>query len=199
MGNRIDSRARGNAPQMLEKYNKLAHDSSLNGDRVQTEYYLQFADHYFRVIADQKSPRDEQQQQRARQNERERDDDSGDDEDDDRQPQHGQRGGRDRYDRDDRDERDERDDEGQRGSEADHVSVEDEGSDNPFVRDSKPRRTRSRKNGAGESEASSGLDPAILPPSIGNDVDGDSEDERPRRKPRTRRASSDEEAREAHG
>src|SRR5688500_15222499 len=34
-GNRIDSRARGNAPQMLEKYRKLAHDASLNGDRVQ--------------------------------------------------------------------------------------------------------------------------------------------------------------------
>src|SRR5688500_4586148 len=41
-GNRIDSRARGNAPQMLEKYKKLAHDASLNGDRVLTEYYLQF-------------------------------------------------------------------------------------------------------------------------------------------------------------
>ena len=36
-GNRIDSRARGNAPQMLEKYRKLAHDASLNGDRVLTE------------------------------------------------------------------------------------------------------------------------------------------------------------------
>ena len=50
--NRIDSRARGNAPQMLEKYRKLAHDAHLNGDRVQAEYYLQFADHYFRVVAD---------------------------------------------------------------------------------------------------------------------------------------------------
>ncbi|MDE2303480.1 MAG: DUF4167 domain-containing protein [Sphingomonadales bacterium] len=50
--NRIDSRARGNAPQMLEKYRKLAHDAHLNGDRVNAEYYLQFADHYFRVIAD---------------------------------------------------------------------------------------------------------------------------------------------------
>ena len=52
--NRIDSRARGNAPQMLEKYRKLAHDAHLNGDRVQEEYFLQFADHYFRVIADQR-------------------------------------------------------------------------------------------------------------------------------------------------
>lgn len=53
--NRIDSRARGNAPQMLDKYKKLAQDAQHNGDRVQMEYYLQFADHYFRVIADNKA------------------------------------------------------------------------------------------------------------------------------------------------
>jgi hypothetical protein len=58
--NRIDSRARGNAPQMLEKYRKLAHDAHLNGDRVNEEYYLQFADHYFRVIADQRQRQEEQ-------------------------------------------------------------------------------------------------------------------------------------------
>ena len=58
--NRIDSRARGNAPQMLEKFRKLAQDSHLNGDRVQAEYYLQFADHYFRVIADTRVRQDEQ-------------------------------------------------------------------------------------------------------------------------------------------
>jgi hypothetical protein len=58
--NRIDSRARGNAPQLLEKYRKLAHDAHLNGDRVQAEYYLQFADHYFRVLADQRVRQDEQ-------------------------------------------------------------------------------------------------------------------------------------------
>lgn len=58
--NRIDSRARGNAPQMLEKYKKLASDAHLNGDRVQAEYYLQFADHYFRVIADQRLRQEEQ-------------------------------------------------------------------------------------------------------------------------------------------
>jgi hypothetical protein len=58
--NRIDSRARGNAPQMLDKYRKLAQDAQHNGDRVQAEYYLQFADHYFRVIADSR-PRPEEQ------------------------------------------------------------------------------------------------------------------------------------------
>ncbi len=58
--NRIDSRARGNAPQMLEKYRKLAHDAHLNGDRVQEETYLQYADHYFRVIADTRVRLDDQ-------------------------------------------------------------------------------------------------------------------------------------------
>jgi hypothetical protein len=57
--NRIDSRARGNAPQMLDKYKKLAQDAAHNGDRVQAEYYLQFADHYFRVLADNKSRQDD--------------------------------------------------------------------------------------------------------------------------------------------
>ena len=58
-GNRIDSRARGNAPQLLDKYKKLAQDAQHNGDRVQAEYYLQFADHYFRVIADNKARQEE--------------------------------------------------------------------------------------------------------------------------------------------
>lgn len=63
--NRIDSRARGNAPQMLEKYRKLAHDAHLNGDRVTEEYNLQFADHYFRVLADQRQRQEEQRQPRT--------------------------------------------------------------------------------------------------------------------------------------
>lgn len=51
-GNRIDNRARGNAAQMLEKYKTLARDAQMQGDRVNVEYYLQFADHYFRVLAE---------------------------------------------------------------------------------------------------------------------------------------------------
>jgi len=62
--NRIDSRARGNAPQLLEKYRKLAHDAHLNGDRVTEEYYLQFADHYFRVLADSRVRQEEQRTRR---------------------------------------------------------------------------------------------------------------------------------------
>lgn len=75
--NRIDSRARGNAPQMLEKYKKLAQDAQHNGDRVQMEYYLQFADHYFRVIADNKARQDEARGRRFE--EREQPQDDGDD------------------------------------------------------------------------------------------------------------------------
>ena len=63
-GNRIDSRARGNAAQLLEKYKNMARDAQMSGDRVNTEYYLQFADHYFRVLADQRGRSEEQGQPR---------------------------------------------------------------------------------------------------------------------------------------
>ncbi|MFM6853606.1 MAG: DUF4167 domain-containing protein, partial [Sphingopyxis sp.] len=72
-GNRIDNRARGNAAQLLEKYRNMARDAQLSGDRVMTEYYLQFADHYFRVLSDARS---RQEEQRARYEDR--DDDRGD-------------------------------------------------------------------------------------------------------------------------
>ncbi len=102
--NRIDSRARGNAPQLLEKYKKLAQDAQHNGDRVQMEYYLQFADHYFRVIADNKARQDEQRGPR-RHDERDQSEDIGDDEidfDRTRRPERSQRPRRDERDRDSR-------------------------------------------------------------------------------------------------
>lgn len=58
-GNRIDNRARGNAAQLLEKYKNLARDAQMQGDRVNLEYYLQFADHYFRVLADSRARQEE--------------------------------------------------------------------------------------------------------------------------------------------
>lgn len=60
-GNRIDNRARGNAAQLLEKYKNLARDAQMQGDRVNTEFYLQFADHYFRVLAETRSRFEENQ------------------------------------------------------------------------------------------------------------------------------------------
>lgn len=75
-GNRQDNRQRGNAAQLLEKYRNLARDAQLAGDRVQTEYYLQYADHYFRVLEENRSRYEDQQSHRRRRDE----DESGDDE-----------------------------------------------------------------------------------------------------------------------
>ena len=72
-GNRQDNRQRGNAAQLLEKYKSMARDAQLGGDRVQTEYYLQFADHYFRVLSETRGRFEEQR--------RGRDDEDGDDQD----------------------------------------------------------------------------------------------------------------------
>lgn len=68
-GNRIDNRARGNAAQLLEKYKNMARDAQMVGDRVNAEYYLQFADHYFRVLADNRVRQEEQQQRFRRHDE----------------------------------------------------------------------------------------------------------------------------------
>jgi hypothetical protein len=66
-GSRIDNRARGNAVQLHEKYKNMARDAQLQGDRVMSEYYNQFADHYFRVLSEHRARQEEQQaQQRAR-------------------------------------------------------------------------------------------------------------------------------------
>ena len=64
-GNRQDNRQRGNAAQLLEKYKSMARDAQLAGDRVQTEYFLQFADHYYRVLGESRS-RFEDQRPRSR-------------------------------------------------------------------------------------------------------------------------------------
>ncbi|WP_294395762.1 DUF4167 domain-containing protein [uncultured Sphingomonas sp.] len=79
-GSRLDNRARGNAAQLLEKYKTLARDAQMQGDRVNTEYYLQFADHYFRVLSETRARFEEQ---RPRQQNDYRDDFGGDDEGDD--------------------------------------------------------------------------------------------------------------------
>ena len=74
-GNRQDNRQRGNANQLLEKYKNMARDAQLAGDRVQSEYYLQFADHYFRVLGESRSRFEDQRRQRG-------DESDGDDEND---------------------------------------------------------------------------------------------------------------------
>ena len=65
-GARLDNRQRGNASQLLEKYRALARDAQQAGDRVTAEYYLQYADHYYRVLGDyrDKAPADGRQRGR---------------------------------------------------------------------------------------------------------------------------------------
>ena len=43
-------RNKGNITQQYQKYLKLAKEASSSGDRVQSEYYYQFADHYSRLM-----------------------------------------------------------------------------------------------------------------------------------------------------
>ena len=76
-GNRQDNRQRGNAAQLLEKYKSMARDAQLAGDRVQTEYFLQFADHYFRVLGESRARFEDQNPRRQRDDEMDEDDDNG--------------------------------------------------------------------------------------------------------------------------
>jgi len=62
-----DVKIRGNAAVIHEKYMQLARDASSSGDRVMAENYYQYADHYFRVVAEQQAVLIEQQQRRNRQ------------------------------------------------------------------------------------------------------------------------------------
>lgn len=131
--NRIDSRARGNAPQMLDKYKKLAQDAQHNGDRVQMEYYLQFADHYFRVIADNKARQDEQRGAASgnprRNDEREQSEDYGDDDLDFDRGRRSEQASRPRYET--QQEQDSRGDsgEGEHGSEGESFLTDDRDDD----------------------------------------------------------------------
>lgn len=183
--NRIDSRARGNAPQLLDKYKKLAQDAQHNGDRVQAEYYLQFADHYFRVIADNKARQDEA---RAKRNDS-RDqpsDDSDDGDDGDTRRSDNRRSNR--RDRPRRSEGDAVEVEGEAGVEGQPVEVEAESAEGKAP-ERKPRRRRApakdenrtpraRKPKAKEAAnpETSEIDSSVLPPAIGDDSSSGGDD-----------------------
>ncbi len=46
------SRNKGNVTQQYNKYLKLAKEAFRSGDRVQSEYYYQFTDHYYRLMVE---------------------------------------------------------------------------------------------------------------------------------------------------
>jgi len=67
-GNRFDNRSRGNPKQLLEKYKTQARDMLQAGDRVNAEYYLQFADHYQRLVNEQQSNQNNRESQNNQSN-----------------------------------------------------------------------------------------------------------------------------------
>lgn len=81
---RQDARVRGNAQQLLEKYKNLARDAASSGDRILSEYYMQHADHYYRVLSEFRSRYEDQRPQERNYQDR---DDHGDD---DYDPEHAQ-------------------------------------------------------------------------------------------------------------
>ena len=48
----FNNRKRGNVSQQYNKYLKLAKEASRSGDRIQSEYYHQFTDHYYRIMVE---------------------------------------------------------------------------------------------------------------------------------------------------
>ena len=158
-GNRQDNRQRGNAAQLLEKYKSMARDAQLAGDRVQTEYYLQFADHYFRVLSESRARFEEQNPRRSRDEDSDDEGDeemveAGDAEASDDQPEREDRQGRgDRFNRRDRPRRDDRDERGARDDSDRHVNGETIpfdalppaiGRDEPEASEEEPKRPRRR-------------------------------------------------------
>ena len=58
-----DVKIRGSAQQVLEKYQQYARDAHTSGDRVLSEAYFQFAEHYQRIVAKQAEAKERQQPQ----------------------------------------------------------------------------------------------------------------------------------------
>lgn len=199
-GNRIDNRARGNAPQLLEKYKSLARDAQLAGDRVMTEYYLQFADHYFRVVAETRARFEESRPQR--------DEWSGDDGDDQGSSESidSEQGEEDRSPPRRQDNR-ERNDRGDRGPRPERNNNERGNND----RDRNDRYAGDRGNGRynpnrgdldDDAVESATIDVNVLPPSFGSDgmvapipdfaVEAEEPAAAPRRRGRPRRVEADD-------
>ena len=46
-----------NAPKLIEKYSNLAREASSNGDKILSENYYQHADHFLRILQEQRMPK----------------------------------------------------------------------------------------------------------------------------------------------
>jgi len=190
-GNRQDNRQRGNAAQLLEKYKGLARDAQMQGDRVQTETYLQFADHYFRVLNESRARYEEQRRQRG-----ESGYDSYDDEDQDEGDNVREAG-------DQGDEPDARDEEPRRESrrdanrEASRDGNRDAGRDgnrdgNGEYRARRPRARRPDESAGDDEGGDERISAETLPPAISASTDQDEGERAPRRRTRRPRSSGEE-------
>jgi hypothetical protein len=70
-----ETKVRGPAAVIYERYLQLARDATSSGDRVLGENYLQHADHYFRLVRSMQPAQPHPQQQQDRYNDAERDGD----------------------------------------------------------------------------------------------------------------------------
>ncbi|MDQ2091270.1 DUF4167 domain-containing protein [Marimonas arenosa] len=71
-----EGKVRGTPQQIIDKYNQLARDAQLAGDRVATENFQQHAEHYLRMLSEaqrEQEARREQQEQQNRERQAERD------------------------------------------------------------------------------------------------------------------------------
>jgi hypothetical protein len=161
----------------------MARDSQLAGDRVQSEYYLQFAEHYFRVLSESRARFEEQNPRRQRDDELDEDDGdemetSGEDNSDIEEEQATRPERNDRRDRTERPERQER--------------------QRRYSRNDRPRDEGDERNGL---ERGNGADERIpmdvLPPAIGREESANDEGEeeaieaRPRRRARRPRSQDE--------
>lgn len=72
-----EGKVRGTPQQIIDKYNQLARDAQLAGDRVATENFQQHAEHYLRLLGTAQKEQEKQREQqenenRKRQSERDR-------------------------------------------------------------------------------------------------------------------------------
>ena len=59
---------RGTPQQIIDKYNQLARDAQLSGDRVATENFQQHAEHYLRLLGEAQKEVDARREEQERQN-----------------------------------------------------------------------------------------------------------------------------------
>ncbi|QFT96221.1 hypothetical protein FIU85_02790 [Roseovarius sp. THAF8] len=63
-----EGKVRGTPQQIIDKYNQLARDTQLAGDRVLTENFQQHAEHYLRLLGSAQKEQDQKREEQERQN-----------------------------------------------------------------------------------------------------------------------------------